>query len=185
MAKSLLLSDDGTLMDHMGNKLDLGNVQRADLTDNSGGTVVTTFAAGIGDYVLSIPIPNLATVADGDVITGLVIPHRFKIKQVDAHVINEVTTAAKASTLNLEIGTTDLTGGAVALTSANLATLGAKVAGSSVTANNVGAAGAAISVEASSTTAFSEGGIMLSVHIQNLDVADALAGIVSLLDRNA
>lgn len=147
------------------------------LTDSTTGTASNTLAAGVGKYLLSVPV-NLATVADGDVLTSLPIPHKFKILSVDAYCTQEVTTAAKATTLNVEIDTTDLTGGAVALTSANLATLGVKVAGSAVTAANTGAADAVISIEAASTTAFAEGQVMVVIGIQNMDTADAFASLV-------
>lgn len=148
----------------------------AKLTDSTTGTAATSLAAGAGCYLITVPV-NLATVADGDVLTTMPIPHKFKITAVDAYVTQEVTTAAKATTLNVEIGTTDLTGGAVALTSANCATLGAKVAGTAVTAANTGAAAATISIEASSTTAFAEGEVMVVISIQNMDIADAFASL--------
>lgn len=119
-------------------------------------------------YSIQIPIV-LATVTAGDVATSVIIPHAFKITRVDALVTTAATTAAKAATLNLEIGTTNLTGGAVALTSANCTPLGAVVAGSAVTAANIGAAGDALSVEGASVTAFVEGAVLLNVWIQNLD----------------
>lgn len=149
----------------------------APTTDSGGGTTAAAVAAGVGKYLLTIPV-NLATVADGDVLTTMPIPHKFKILSVDAYVTNEVTTAAKATSLNVEIGTTNLTGGVVALTSANSATLGAKIAGSAVTAANTGAADATISIEASSTTAFIEGEVVVVIAIQNMDIADAFTALV-------
>ena len=68
-----------------------------------------------------------------------------------------VTTAAKASTLNLEIGTTNLTGGTVALTSADCDGKGEAIGGTAITAGNVFTASDTISVEAASTTTFIEG----------------------------
>jgi hypothetical protein len=161
--------------------LDAGSISTVAFTDNTGGTEGTTIQAGLSKYLLSIPV-NLATVADGDVVTSLPIPHKFKILAVDAYVTQEVTTAAKLTSLNVEIGATNLTGGVVALTSANCATLGAKVAGSAVTAANSGAAADVISVEASSTTAFVEGEVMLVLTIQNMDLADAIASLIAPLD---
>lgn len=148
-------------------------------TDSSGGTAGTTVAAGVGKYLITVPV-NLATVANGDVLTTMPIPHKFKILSVDAYVTQEVTTADKLTTLNVEITTTDITGGAVALTSANTATLGAKVAGSAVTAANTGAADATISIEAASTTAFAEGSVMVVIGIQNMDTADAFASLAAM-----
>lgn len=151
------------------------------LTDNSTGTAGTTIAAGVGVSTLSIPV-KLATVADGDVLTTFTLGYKFKILSVDFAVTNEVTTAAKATTLNIEIGTTNLTGGEVALTSANCATLGAVVAGAAVTAANTGAANATVSVEAASTTAFVEGEGVLLIRVQNMDTADAIASLADMIN---
>lgn len=116
--------------------------------------------------ILSFPIV-LATVADGDILTTFTPGFAGKITKVDFAVTTKVTTGSKLSTLNLEIGTTNLTGGAVALTSANCTPLGAVVAGTAVTGNNSFSATDNISIEASSTTAFSEGAGSLLVTIQN------------------
>jgi hypothetical protein len=72
------------------------------------------------------------------------------------------TTAAKAATLGLKIGSTAVTGGAVALTSANQTPLGNVVAGSAVTALNTFTSTDTISVVGSGITAFVEGaGVLL------------------------
>lgn len=118
-------------------------------------------------YCLAIPM-TLATLA-ADVQTSITIPHAFKILQFDAHVTTAATTGSKAATLNIEIGTTNLTGGTIALTSANCTPLGNRIAGAAITGNNTGAAGADISIEASSITAFVEGAIVGLIWIQNLD----------------
>lgn len=152
---------------------------QAALTNSTTGSAGTTLAAGVGVYILLLPIA-LAGVADGDVLTAFTLGHKFKILGVDFAVTTPVTTADKLSTLNLEIGSTDLTGGAVALTSANCTPLGAVVAGSAVTGANTGAAGDTISVEASSTTAFAEGAGVLIVRVQNMDTADAVASLANL-----
>lgn len=150
----------------------------AEFTDNSGGTAGTTLAAGVGVSHLVFYI-NLATLTDADQLTTYVPGYKFKILKVDFRVHIPVTTAAKASTINLEIGTTNLTGGAVALTSANCTPRGAAVAGSAVTGNNTGTATDSISIEASSTTTFAEGSGWLIVSIQNMDTADAFASIAA------
>lgn len=128
--------------------------------------LVTRTATGTNSgTILAIPI-NLATVANGDIVTGIVPGISGNIVKVQFLVTTPVTTASKATTLNLEIGTTNLTGGVVSLTSANCATLGAVIAGTAVTANNTLAAASAISVEASGTTAFAEGAGVLYITIQ-------------------
>lgn len=116
--------------------------------------------AGVQHFLLPV---NLATVADGDVLTDFPLGLVGKFVGVDAYVIQEVTTGAKLSTLSLEIGAVAVTGGAVALTSANLATLGAKVAGTAITALNSFGKDDVFSVVAASTTAFIEGEIILDI----------------------
>lgn len=113
--------------------------------------------------ILSFPAHNLATIADGDVLTNFTPGFRGRIIGFAAAVTNEVTTGSKGTTLNMEIGTTNLTGGSLVLTSANLATLGAVVASTAITAANSFTATDTISIEAASTTAFAEGGAVLYV----------------------
>lgn len=122
-----------------------------------------------GVYALTIPVTLAQIAGAGDVLTTMTLGHRFRILSADFFVTTAVTTAARAATLNLEIGTTNLTGGAIALTSANCTPLGVKVAGSAVTAGNVGAASDTLSVEAASVTAFAEGAGVLQIMVQNLD----------------
>lgn len=152
------------------------------LTDNSdGNAAATAIAAGAGTYTVALFL-DLADIADGDLITTYVPGHRFQVNKVDFRVGKAVTTAAKAADINLEIGTTNLTGGVVGLTSANCTPKGAAVAGSAVTGNNVGTATDAISVEAANTTAFAEGTGWLLISITNLDTADALAALNAALE---
>lgn len=150
-------------------------------TDNSTGTAGNTVAAGAGVHTITIPI-ELSTVIDGDVLTTYTPGYKFKILGVAFATTAVATTPAKATTLNLEIGTTNLTGGAVALTSANQATLGVVTAGTAVTGNNTGSASDTISVEGSSTTAFAEGAGLLLIKIQNMDTADAIASFAAKLN---
>lgn len=125
-------------------------------------------------YILPIHVTLAQITGAGDVLTNHVVGHAFKILAVDAVVDKVVTTGAKLASLNLEIGTTNLTGGVVALTSSNCTPLGARVAGSSVTANNTGTATDTLSIEAASVTAFSEGEVIVLILIQNLDTINAM-----------
>lgn len=144
-------------------------------TDNSTGTASDTIAAGVGISVISIPITLVQIAGAGDVLTTYTPGFRFKILAFDAHVVEVVTTGGDAASLNLEIGGVNVTGGVIALTSANCTPLGVQVAGSAVTANNVGTAADTISIEASSVTAFAEGAVVALIRIQNMDTADAVA----------
>lgn len=113
-------------------------------------------AAGGAPFVVTIPV-TMANIADGDLVTTWTPGFNGSITKLDFLVTDAVTTSAKASTLNAEIGTTNLTGGTVALTSANCTPLGAIVAGSAITAANTFVSTDTVSIEASSTTTFVEG----------------------------
>lgn len=109
---------------------------------------------------------DLASVSAADLVTGLTPGFAGEIVDVDFVVNVPVTTASRAATLNLEIGAVDVTGGAVALTSANCTPMGATIAGTAITAANTFAATDTISVEASSVTAFAEGSGTLIVWLR-------------------
>lgn len=119
-----------------------------------------------GATVISIPISLADITGAGDVVTNYPLQGHGKITQVAFVATDPPTTASKAVTLNLEIGTTNLTGGVVALTSANLATLGAVRTGTAVTANNEFNDGDTLSVEAASVTAFAEGAGVLLITVE-------------------
>jgi len=156
---------------------------QAAITDSTTGTAANTAAAGVGVYYLPVNLPLAGITGNVDVITAFTPGHKFKILAVDFFVTKIASTAAKAATLNLEIGTTNLTGGVVALTTANCGTLGAAVAGSAVTAANTGSSSDTVSVEASSVTAFGEGDGTLMIKIQNMDMADAVASILQRTNK--
>lgn len=106
--------------------------------------------------IWTIPI-QLDTVTAADVVTTYTPGFAGSILKVSFVVSDPVTTGSKAASINIEIGTTNLTGGVVALTSANSGTLGITIDGTSITGNNVFSDSDTISVEASSVTAFTEG----------------------------
>lgn len=168
IGKAVYATDDGTfaLTEGDGNSY-VGTVHRY----ISSGVAIVAFDATTAKNslrraysVLSIPIV-LATVTAGDVLTTFTPGFAGRIEKVDFAVTTAVTTGSKLATLNLEIGTTNLTGGAVALTSANCTPLGAVVAGSAVTAANSFGATDTISVEGASVTAFAEGAGVLLVTV--------------------
>lgn len=187
------MSDDGwqagdSAADKVGFHDKAPTIQRTDasqaaVTDNTTGTVSDTFAATIGQETIAIPVTLAAITAAGDVLTTYTPGYKFKILRVDFAVAVAATTAAKAASLNIEIGTTNLTGGVVALTSANCTPLGATVLGTAVTAANSGAATDSISIEASSVTAFAEGSGYVLLKIQNMDTVDAFTTIADKLNE--
>lgn len=108
---------------------------------------------------------DLANIADGDMVTTFT--PGFDGRIVGAHFITDVvaSTASKLSTLNFEIGTTNVTGGTIALTTAACDTIGKVVDAAAITAANAFGPTDTISVEASSTTTFGEGAGTLVVKL--------------------
>lgn len=119
-----------------------------------------------GGRTITIPIALASITGAGDVVTTITPGYAGTITSVEWVTGRPVTTAAKAAALNLEIGTTNLTGGVVSLTSANSTPLGAVVAGTAITAANAFTATDTISVEAASVTAFAEGDGFLLIHVR-------------------
>ena len=152
-------SDDGTV-NILGQGTKIGSVNRFVST----GIGIVDFDAKKPEEhsIMAIPIV-LAKLADGDIVTGFTPGFRGRIKSYRFIVTDPATTAAKLSTLNLEIGTTNLTGGVLALTSANCTPLGAVVAATAITGGNVFGPTDTISLEASATTAFVEGAGVLEI----------------------
>lgn len=119
---------------------------------------------------------NLADVAgNGDVLTNYTPGFAFKVLGVDFAVCKAVTTGSKRADFNLEIGTTNVTGGVVSVTSAAATPAGALIAGTAVTGANTGAATDTLSIEAANVTAHAEGSGWLLVKLQNLDTANEIA----------
>ena len=146
---------------------------------NATGLIAKSAAGADGDIIEAVPASDnaaagvwafpitLANVANGDLLAGFTPGFAGTITKTQFAVTTVVPTAAKATTLNLEIGTTNLTGGEVALTSANCATV-TTVAGAAITAANTFGASDAISIEASATTTFIEGaGLLLVSYVTN------------------
>jgi hypothetical protein len=128
--------------------------------DNSVISMLLTHEGSGNASILSIPV-QLSTLTNADVATNFIPGFAGTILSWQFLVTTAVTTGAKAATLNLEVGTTNVTGGTIALSGTYA--LGAVVAqGSAFTAGNTFTATDTISVEASSVTAFSEGaGVLL------------------------
>lgn len=134
------------------------------ITNNSG----VTWAAGSdlmlgvdqvdGDVeVVNIPVKLVAISGNIDVVTDLRLGMEGTLESADVLVTSPVTTAAKLATLTPWIDGVAVTGGAVALTSANATPLGKVVAGSAITANNALTKASKLSLKATGVTAFSEG----------------------------
>ena len=121
---------------------------------------------GNGRIPFVIPLPPLAGITAADIVTEMRPGIDGYVEHVEFVTTVAVTTASKAANLNLEIDTTNLTGGVVALTSAGITPKGKVIAGSEITANNRLTRESKLSVEASSVTAFVEGEGYLVVYIR-------------------
>jgi len=148
-----------------------------DATSIPAGTKVTLqapLAETVGVQVLPFFV-NLAEVTgNADILTGYAPGFRGKVLSVDFAVCKAVTTGSKRADFNLEIGTTNLTGGVVSVTSAAATPAGVVVAGTAVTGANTFSATDALSIEAANVTAHAEGSGWLLVKVQNLDTLDAI-----------
>lgn len=100
---------------------------------------------------------DLASITAADVIRDFFPRVYGTIEYFGFEVDKAVTTASKLATFNLEIGTTDLTGGVIALTSALATPKGKIIDATAITGANTLVPSSKISLEASAVTAFSEG----------------------------
>jgi hypothetical protein len=80
-----------------------------------------------------------------------------RILGISVMVRKPATTAAKAATVQAQVAGVNTTGGAVAMTSANMTPAGANVAGTAITAGNTFTAAQSIGFAISGVTAFVEG----------------------------
>lgn len=117
--------------------------------------VSLAFAIGLpsipaGDVVTSFPLPGAGRIIGFRYVPGVV-----------------TSTAGDGMNLNLEIGTTNLTGGVLGLTSANTNTMGVVTSATAITGNNTYAPGALLSIEgATGAGAFAEGSGTLFVDVE-------------------
>ena len=159
VGKSVYASDDGTFTLTQTTSSYIGQVEKY-VTTNTASVSFDSIPQNSASKKLygsiTFPITN-ATIADGDIVTTWTPGFAGTLEKF-CYVTNvPASTADKLSTLNLEIGTVNVTGGAIALTTAKIDTLGKVVASSDITAANVFTATDTISVEAATTTTFIEG----------------------------
>lgn len=146
------------------------------LTDSSGGVVGSTIASDIATQTFIVAV-SLAKLANAQEIcidpgfAGKITAVNFRVGDTPA------TTAAKLATVTAEVAGVGVTGGAVALTSANCTPSGAQVAGSAITALNTFTSAQRIGVLVSAVTAFVEGNGYVELTVVNTDLAAAIASI--------
>ena len=169
VGQRVYVADSATVTKTVGNGVYVGKIVRV-ASATSVWVDLESGAPAIGTIydrsILSIPI-KLKNLANGDVVTEYIPGFAGLIEKVSFVVTDKATTADKTAKLNLEIETTNVTGGEITLSSAaggNALTMGKVADGTAITAANVFTETQKISVEASSVTAFVEGeGVLLIV----------------------
>lgn len=122
--------------------------------------------------VVTLAIGPLAGITAADLITDMRLGLDGYLVYAEFVTTVAVTTASKAATLNFEIGSTDVTGMTLALTSATVTPKGKVLAFGLPTANNRITKESLLSLEASAVTAFAEGEGYINLHVL-LDEPDA------------
>lgn len=153
----------------------------ASLTDSTTGTAGDTLAATVGVVTVAIPLQLAAmTTAAADLMTNYTPGYAFELLSAEFVTTTLGTGTSASQVLNLEIGTTNVTGGVLTLLLADTNTLGKKTAATAITAANVGTASDTISLEvAASGTVFTAGAGMLLLKLRNLDTVNAVASLAA------
>lgn len=138
------------------------------LTWTAGSTVSLYFdivdPADVTDLTFYV---DLASITAADVITSFYPRVAGTIEYFGFIVDKAVTTASKAATLRPKVGGVAVTGGALALTSANCTPKGTVVDATAITGGNVLTRASAISITGSAVTAFAEGTGTLVLRVRN------------------
>lgn len=154
------------------------------ITDSSGGAAGSTVAAGVGKRTLTIPLSSLATglsTSAIDLLTNYTVGYKFKLLSFDFVTTIAGTGAGASQTFNLEIGTTNVTGGSLNVTLSSTDTIGKITSGTAITAANTGTSSDTLSIEmAASGTVFTAGAGYFVIGIQNMDEADAWATMLAV-----
>lgn len=154
------------------------------LTDNTAGTAGSTLASTVGIQTVAIPIQLASmTTSAADLVTNYVPGYAFELLSLEFITTTIGTGTSASQVLNLEIGTTNVTGGVLTLLLADTNTLGKKTAATAITAANTGTATDTLSVEvAAGGTVFTAGAGILLVKLRNLDTVNAFASISAKLN---
>jgi hypothetical protein len=126
--------------------------------------------AGVQFLHVPITLASMGT-GGGDLATNIPMPFRGKITGTPVFITSVAGTGSGATqTLNLEIGSTNVTTWGITITLASTSDIGEKTTGTAATALNEFDAGDTLSVEyAASGTVFTAGSGMLYIPVQNLE----------------
>lgn len=137
-----------------------------------GGTENIPVAAPGGYHTYTHPLTSLATglsTSAIDILTGYTPGFPFRIVDFTFTTTVAGTGSSASQVFNLEIGSTDVTGGVLTLTLASQATIGTVTSATAITALNEGTETDTISIEmAASGTVFTAGAGYFTITLQNL-----------------
>jgi len=159
VGKPVYASDDGTFTLTQGANSYIGKVEKFVATNTASVEFEVAPAGATANKVygtLTFPVTLASVAATGDVVTNFTPGFAGTIEKFH-YVTSVLSSTAAAVAFNLEIGTVNLTGGVISLTHSNANAMGAVVASTAITAANTFGAASTISVEAATTTAFTEG----------------------------
>lgn len=122
--------------------------------------------AGAGTYIWNLGVVGPLSSA-GNLATGIQAPHHAQILDFYGIVGRAFTGAGGSSTLNLEIGGTNVTGGVITVTTAT-GTNGAKLTDTAITAANIVHEGDLIDVEMALGVGFTNGLLNLFAEVETL-----------------
>jgi hypothetical protein len=117
--------------------------------------------------LITIPLPPLSTLTAADVITEMYPGINADLEYAEFVTTIAVTTASKLATLNFEIGTTDVTGMTLGLTSATVTPKGTVLPFGLPTAGYTLSRSSKLSLEASAVTAFVEGEGYINLYVRH------------------
>lgn len=153
------------------------------ITDNSGGTATTsppTLVANGQKATVVIPVGLLAALVNTTTYQ-VSLPFGFTILSAQFHTDVPVTTGSKLATLTVSTTAGAVTGGVMALTSANQTPTGAAVAATAISgANATDVATHNLIVTVSSVTTFVEGSGHIEITVSNNDLEANFATLASL-----
>lgn len=167
----------GAIVDSIRDKSEV--LALVDLTDSTTGTASDTLAATVGVTTVAVPIQLAAmTTSAADLMTAYTPGYAFELLSLEFVTTTLGTGASASQVLNLEIGTTNVTGGVLTLLLADTDTLGKKTAATAITAANTGTAASTISIEvAASGTVFTAGAGFLLLKLRNMDTVNSIASL--------
>lgn len=148
---------------------------QAAITDSSGGTAAPTTGVAANAFKQTVILPvQLADLAAGTF--KVAVPYAFTVLSALFRTGKAASTAAKLATLTVTVNGVAVTGGVMALTSANQNTIGGTVAATAISgAGATGTAGLTVEAVPSAVTPFVEGDGWVEFTVSNNDLANAEA----------